>query len=287
MKIRKSVIFITSFTLVLIAVTYLLFFEDSEFNDINGEIILMIGDSAFSTPIIFYNPQEDTLEENRGIYYFPQYNVNNSEHLIAVTDEGSGQSIYEVTSSMYDNTQNNLLYSDDDLSHPKFVPGKNAISYIKNSDELYYYDLGTGSHLLVGFINVFSQYDWLNSSTVLYTDKQNDLNIMAYDIENDEKYIYKENAIDPSLSINKDFLAYKSADERNIVYLENLVTNEVASVNIGERFASSYKPSPDGKYILVVTTKNSESDVVIYNIETGNSRTVIESYFPSVVDWKD
>ena len=59
---------------------------------------------------------------------------------------------------------------------------------------------------------------WLDSKTVLYTHKQNDskYQVMAYVLENNETYIFRENAIHPSLSINKDFFPIDRLREYSI-----------------------------------------------------------------------
>ena len=224
MKTKRIAFFtlILFFAIVIGYIVNVIFFSSSrDFAGLNGEVLLMQGDAAPEFPVVRYNPRTKKTFEIKDIYYYPQYNVNSKNNIIAIIDENNMQNIYELSSgdgSSY--SRKRLIYSGRDVEHPKFVPGKDSISFIEDN-KLFYYDIEIGGEPV--FISNMSSeyYDWLDSDTVLYSMDagEGNYNIMAYNIANRKAVIFKNNALAPALSINKKFLANRLSNDSSVVIL--------------------------------------------------------------------
>ncbi|UHA72201.1 hypothetical protein [Paenibacillus sp. 481] len=275
--------------LLIALATLYLFNKDKDFATLNGEIIMMQRNGAPVVPLIKYDPKKEVTTEIRNVIYQPQYNVNNPDQLIAVIDNQRNSNIQDVYAIWDDNgsyTRRQHLYSGEKVTYPKFVPSRNAISFITNN-QLAYYNLDSKQLTLI--TNIESPYyDWLDSNTVLYTDDSNPAhsNIGAYNIVNHNKYVYKRNAAHPSLSFNKKFLAYQLFNAKNIVHIESLSENNRTSIQVTDRTFWPFKPSPDGDYLLANMHKSSSTDLVIIDTHTNQIKTISPSTFAEYLDWK-
>ncbi|HUC92866.1 MAG TPA: hypothetical protein VMS09_12725 [Paenibacillus sp.] len=292
MKTKRIAFFtlILFFAIVIGYIVNVIFFSSSrDFAGLNGEVLLMQGDAAPEFPVVRYNPRTKKTFEIKDIYYYPQYNVNSKNNIIAIIDENNMQNIYELSSgdgSSY--SRKRLIYSGRDVEHPKFVPGKDSISFIEDN-KLFYYDIEIGGEPV--FISNMSSeyYDWLDSDTVLYSMDagEGNYNIMAYNIANRKAVIFKNNALAPALSINKKFLAYRLSNDSSVVILEQLNTvGPQKSIKVNAQGILPYKPSPDGKYLAGAVYNLSKTDVIIINVDTNKTRTIFPSMLPAVIDWK-
>lgn len=237
-----------------------------------------------SFPVLIYDTKNNKKYEIRNIFYNVQYDANNGNNLIAVIDN----EIYKINEyQRTDFANRQLLYTGKSIRYPKFVPGKNAISFTEK-DKLTYYDLDSKKSIVIAKL-LLPGYDWLDSDTVLFTatDNSGALNIMAYKISNDITYVFKKDAAYPSLSYNKKFLVYQKGNVRNIVYIEKINGGDRKSVKVNSIGILPYKPSSDGNYLLGAMYYAGHADIVIINTTTNKIRKIFPGIFPSVLDWKE
>ena len=291
--IKKATrIFVLAGIMVVTGILLVVFQLNKDFKGLEGEILVVQGGGGFYTPVIKYYPQKKTTIEIKHGCSELQYNANNDNNLIAIMDNTYGKlGIYEISNGYQGRTFENprLLYEYDnaDVHYPKFVPGKNAISFVEKK-ELKYYDLETKKTTVIAQDIVF-HYDWLDSNTVLFTpySPKSDFNILAYSLKDGRTYTFKKNAGFPALSYNKKVLAYRKGKKRNVVYIEKIDGTDRKAVEAKDWGVLPFKPSGDGKFLLAVKYNVGHGDLVIINTTTNRIRTIIPYMNPTVLEWKE
>lgn len=213
--------------------------------------------------------------------------MNDSNQIIAIIDNDGRQDIYEIYDDGIYATRKKII-SGEKIHFPKSIPGRNAISFIED-DELKMYDRDKRELSSIARRNsAFHYYDWLDSEHVLYTEQHGEhhTDIMSYNIVDHKQRVYKPNASHPSLSYNKQYIAYQQGPAVNIVYIEKVSGEDRRTVRVDEQTLLPYKPSPDGTYLLGSMATYSKTSVVIINVRTNSIKTIIRSLWPEYLEWK-
>lgn len=217
MKKLITGLFIAGSVVVIIIILSAVFLNSDSFRGLKGEILVMQNDYNSLYSMYIYDAKKRKAIETPVVFFCDaQYNPNNKgKSLIGVFNNNGIAEIYEIIIYKQTSfTKDKLLYRGKNIRYPKFVPNKNTISFIENN-ELTYYDLDTKESIVIStlpFFEVDYLYDWLDSDTVLYTDRKSDekSDIVAYRISDGKTHVFKENASNPVLSYNKEFLAYQT-----------------------------------------------------------------------------
>lgn len=288
MIVNRVVIWTFLFS-VIIALSFIIYFIFPPSGEMKGEILVMKGSNQ--NQLIKFNAENNKTETSYVEFDFPQYNPKNSNKLIAVLKRNGNQEIVELIMQNGTYQLNKVLYSNSEIKHPKISPNNTFITFIMN-EELYYLNLYTEEIFLISSRIVdYLSYDWLNESELLFTIKEESSglsHIVKFNLKNKSENIFRKNASSPAMSINKEFLAYKGHGSNHVVYVEELKSDRKTKFEIvTDEQIGLFKPSPDGNYLIANVYHYSQSDIEIINLHTKKRKKILDSIFPSSLDWRN
>ncbi|GMQ63047.1 hypothetical protein [Vallitalea maricola] len=284
----KKYIFIGVAFFILLLIT-MFFVTNRKVINKDNEVIMIREENDDSTVLLKYYPENNYIVENRVYFSNPNYNANKKENMVVVKKVGDIDEIWEIT--QYKDTDSSFkdirkIYTGENISNPKFIPNKDVISFIKDN-YLYVLDINQNEESKVLNITL-EDYEWMDDVNVLYTEKSSDdnYNIMKYNIETEEKTLFRTNASEVSLSSNKEFLGYRLGDNKNIVRIESLDAKKVIYEVKNDYDFGKFKVSDDGETLIASIYKLSKSKVVKINCKNNKQKLIIDSVLPSTIDWK-
>lgn len=186
------------------------------------------------------------------------------------------------------------------LTSPRAIPDSGDLSFVVDN-QLYIFPQGSAQAEPAANLSpedgYFTASDWLDSKTLLfmrYKEGHPADSIASYDRTTGRISTYIENACNPSLSLNRRYLAYTS-NGRTI--LRDLSTGRERSRKIPDigRLATMV-PSNDGTYLAFLSQPAQDKSVlfpeestagrlIICNMQTGRRRVVSGGVMPQVLSW--
>lgn len=197
-----------------------------------------------------------------------------------------------------------VTISDYAISRPRLSPNGQNLCFVRGAT-LYLYQKEGGETPLFSEEDIGSldwdSTDWLDDTSLLleqYTHtSQTDFitSLVRYDIETGVCTTLVEQACFPSISYNRDFLAYRLQNDTSTACVRNLKTGETRQFHDPRLTIQSLKPSPDGNYLAVnaeLTPPPGEMSSYrdrrfqIIHLDSGRRKRIWQPILYGLLDWQ-